>query len=288
MPRRIYWEFPMRQQFNKAKRWVIKIGTSSLTTAEGHFSHRNLEHIVSQVVTLLRSGIEVILVSSGAIALGMDTLKRTRRPVLLPELQACAAIGQGKLMKAYETAFSSRGFHAAQILLTRDGLQDRERYVNARNTILTLLKMSAVPVVNENDTVATEEIRFGDNDILASQVANLAEANLLVFLSDVDGFYLKDKTVIRQISSPEELKTYMTHVHAKRSEKTAGGMKTKLEAAYAAMRSGIVTVLANGREERIIERILKGEEVGSLFLPMPRKGNAWKRWLAYLESTDES
>ena len=157
----------MRQQFNKAKRWVIKIGTSSLTTAEGHFSHRNLEHIVSQVVTLLRSGIEVILVSSGAIALGMDTLKRTRRPVLLPELQACAAIGQGKLMKAYETAFSSRGFHAAQILLTRDGLQDRERYVNARNTILTLLKMSAVPVVNENDTVATEEIRFGDNDILA-------------------------------------------------------------------------------------------------------------------------
>ena len=275
----------MRQQLSKVKRWVIKIGTSSLTTPEGHFSHRNLEHIVSQVTTLLNSGIQVILVSSGAIALGMDTLKRARRPTLLPELQACAAIGQGKLMKAYESAFSNRGFHAAQILLTRDGLQDRERYVNARNTILTLFKMGAVPVVNENDTVATEEIRFGDNDILASQVATLIEAGLLVFLSDTDGLYLKDKTVVRQVLSPEELKECMAHVHVKRNEKTAGGMKTKLEAAEAAMRSGIATVLANGREERVIERILKGEEVGSLFFPQPRKGNAWKRWLAHSASS---
>ena len=122
----------MRQQINKAKRWVIKVGTSTLTTPDGHFSARQLDNIVSQVAMLLKKEVEVILVSSGAIALGMDTLKRTKRPTLLPELQACAAIGQGKLMKAYETAFSNYGFHAAQILLTQDGLQDRKKYLNAR------------------------------------------------------------------------------------------------------------------------------------------------------------
>lgn len=271
----------MRQQLNKAKRWVIKIGTSSLVTTEGHFSYSQLENIVSQVVTLLRRDIQVILVSSGAIALGMDTLKRSRRPRSLPELQACAAIGQGKLMKAYEAAFSSAGFHAAQILLTRDGLQDRERYVNTKNTIEELLRIGAIPVVNENDTVATEEIKFGDNDILAAHVANLVEASLLVFLSDIEGLYLKDQTLIRQIHSEEELKEYVSHVYPKRNEKTVGGMKTKLEAAHMTMRSGIPIVLANGKDGRIVERLLKGEEVGSLFFPAPRKASAWKRWLAH-------
>lgn len=271
----------MRQQFHKAKRWVIKIGTSTLTTAEGHFSSRHLENVVAQVIMLLRRSIQVILVSSGAIALGMDTLKRAKRPKVLSELQACAAIGQGKLMKAYEAAFSDQGFHAAQILLTQDGLQDRQRYVNAKNTIEALLQMGAVPVVNENDTVATEEIRFGDNDILAAQVANLVEASLLVFLSDIGGLYLKDQTLIRQIRSPEELKEYAAHVRPKRNEKTAGGMKSKLKAAHVAMRSGIPIVLANGRDERIVERILKGEEVGSLFFPAAQKTNSWRRWLAH-------
>ena len=275
----------MRPQFSKAKRWVIKIGTSTLTTADGHFSCAHLDSVVSQVVTLLHREIQVVLVSSGAIALGMDTLKRTRRPTSLPQLQACAAMGQGKLMKHYETAFSSRGFHAAQILLTQDGLQDRQRYVNAKNTVQALLAMGAVPVVNENDTVATEEIRFGDNDILAAHVANLVEASLLVFLSDIDGLYLKDQTIIRQIRSQEELKEYTAHVYSKRSEKTAGGMKSKLEAAQMAMRSGIPIVIANGRDERIVERILKGEEVGSLFFPTSQKANARKRWLAHSASS---
>ena len=275
----------MRQQLAKGKRWVIKIGTSTLTTAEGHFSFRQLENIVGQITALLHKGIQVVLVSSGAIALGMDTLKRAKRPTSLPELQGCAAIGQGKLMKAYEAAFSSHGFHAAQILLTRDGLQDRERYVNARNTLQELFQMGAVPIVNENDTVATEEIRFGDNDVLAAHVANLVEANLLVFLSDIDGLYLKDETLIRQIHSPEELKEYASHVYPKRSEKTAGGMKTKLEAAHIAMSSGIPIVLANGRDERIVERILKGEEVGSLFFPAREKASARKRWLAHSASS---
>ncbi len=276
----------MRHQINRGKRWVIKIGTSSLTAADGRFSDRNLENLVSQIAMLMRQKIQVILVSSGAIALGMDTLHQTKRPVLLPDLQACAAIGQGKLMKAYEEAFSRFGYHTAQILLTQDGLQDRVRYVNAKKTICALLKMGAVPVVNENDTVATEEIRFGDNDILAAQDANLAEANLLIFLSDIDGLYLKDKTIIRQIKSEEELKEYAAHIHPKKSEKTAGGMKTKLAAAQVAMRSGIPIVLANGRDERIVERILKGEEVGSLFFPLGKKTSSLKNWLAHSASTN--
>jgi glutamate 5-kinase len=140
--------------------------------------------------------------------------------------------------------------------------------------------MKAVPVVNENDTVATEEIKFGDNDMLAAQVASLTEANLLVFLSDIDGLYLRDKTIIRQIHSPEELKKYTSHIHEKQSEKTVGGMKTKLQAAQVAMRSGIPIVLANGHDEHVVERILKGEEVGSLFFPVSKSANARKRWLA--------
>ncbi|MBI4368422.1 MAG: glutamate 5-kinase [Candidatus Omnitrophica bacterium] len=275
----------MRQQLNKAKRWVMKIGTSTLTTSGGHFAHENLEKIVSQVVFLVQHGVQVVVVSSGAIALGMDTLKRTRRPTTLPELQACAAIGQGKLMKAYESAFSRAGYHAAQILLTQDGLQDRKRYVNAKNTIEALLKMGAIPVVNENDTVATEEIKFGDNDVLAAQVANLVEASLLVFLSDIDGFYLRDKTLIHQIQSPAELKEYASHIHPKQSEKTVGGMKTKLEAAQTAMRSGIPIVLANGQDTHIAERILKGEEVGSLFHPATQKSSARQKWLAHSASS---
>lgn len=271
----------MRQQIKQGKRWVIKIGTSSLTSADGRFSDRHLEHIVAQAVTLLSQNIHVILVSSGAISLGMDTLNRIKRPVLLPDLQACAAIGQGKLMKKYQDAFERLGYHAAQILLTQDGLQDRVRYVNAKNTIQALLKLGVVPVVNENDTVATEEIRFGDNDVLAAQVANLVEADLLIFLSDIDGLYLKDKTIIRQIRSEEELKEYVAHIHPKKSEKTAGGMKTKLSAAQAVMRSGIPIVLANGREEHVVDRILKGEEVGSLFYPSNKKTDSRKRWLAH-------
>ncbi len=266
----------MRQHLHKLKRWVIKIGTSSLTNAEGRFSVEYLNNIVSQVVTLLKQDKEVILVSSGAIALGMDTIERSKRPTSLPELQACAAIGQGKLMKAWEEGFLKYGFHAAQILLTPDVLEDRERYANAKNTVEALFKIKAIPVVNENDTVATEEIRFGDNDVLAAQVALLAQVNLLVFLSDIDGLYLKDKTPIRHIRTEAELKEYTSHIHPKESEKTAGGMTTKLSAAQMVMRANIPAVLADGRDKRIIERILKGEEVGSLFYPLNVKSGSSK------------
>ncbi|OGW82330.1 MAG: glutamate 5-kinase [Omnitrophica bacterium RIFCSPLOWO2_12_FULL_44_17] len=274
----------MKGESPRSKRWVIKLGTSILTDESGDFSVPVLERIVNQLVALLEKGYEVILVSSGAIALGMETMNFEKRPKALPGLQACAAIGQGKLMKAYETAFSTRGYHSAQILLTRDGLENRERYVNAKNTINALLKMGAVPIVNENDTVATEEIKFGDNDTLGAQVANMVEADLLIFLSDIEGFYTKDKMLVRHIYSLEELKEYMSHIYVKKNEKTAGGMKTKLNAAKVAMTSGIPIVLTNGRDEEVFEKIVKGEEVGSLFHPTVSKTSARKKWLAHSAS----
>jgi len=274
----------MKQELKKNKLWIIKVGTSSLTTDSGHFSFKSLERIVKQVAQLLNKGYHVILVSSGAIALGMETMKLERRPSALATLQACAAIGQGKLIRAYESAFSARGFHAAQVLLTREGLSQRKLYVNAQNTLNALLKLGTIPVINENDTVATDEIRFGDNDILAALVANLVDASLLVFLSDIEGFYLKDKTLIRHIHTYQELKEYMGHIQPKRNEKTKGGMQAKLEAAHVAMQSDIPIVLVNGRDDHIIERILKGEEVGSLFHPSGRKTKARKKWIAHSAS----
>ncbi len=271
----------MRQGIKKRKRWVIKLGTSSLTTEEGVFSFDALEKTVEEAAALKSQNYEVILVSSGAIALGMEAIGLARRPKALPELQACAAIGQGRLMGAYEKAFKKHGLHSAQILLTREALQERERYVNVKNTLSELLRLGVVPVVNENDTVATEEIKFGDNDTLSVLIAGLIEADLLVFLSDIEGFYLKDKTLIRQIHDIKEMENYMQHIHAKRSEKTAGGMRAKLEAAKIAMKCGIPIVLANGRDKDVIGKILKGEEVGSLFYSARHRTSARKKWMAH-------
>jgi glutamate 5-kinase len=271
----------MQQALNQGKLWVVKIGTSTLVAEDGFFSVSRLEKIVSQITYLMVRGLKVILVSSGAIALGMETLEIEKRPKKLAELQACAAIGQGKLMKAYETAFSENGFHAAQVLLTRDCFQDRTRYLNAKHTMETLLEMGAVPVVNENDTIATEEIKFGDNDTLSAQVASLVGANQLIFLSDIEGFYSEDKTLIRRIASLAEIKEYRKFIYSKQNEKTAGGMKAKLDAAQISMKAGIPIVLTNGQDDEALKRVLKGEEVGSLFCAGNKKTSARKRWLAY-------
>jgi len=223
----------------------------------------------------------VVIVSSGAIALGMETMKLAKRPKLLAKLQACAAIGQGKLMRAYETAFAKNGYHAAQILLTRDCFQERTRYLNGKNTFEALLEMKTVPIVNENDSVATEEIKFGDNDTLSAQVASLVGANLLVVLSDIDGFCSKDGDIIRRIDSLEALRECRKYVYSKPNEKTAGGMKAKLDAAQIAMKAGIPIVLTNGQDNEALEKIFRGEEVGSVFYASEQKSSARKRWLAY-------
>ncbi len=264
------------------KRIVIKAGTSILASGGGSFSPKNLARLGTEIIALARKKRQIVLVSSGAIALGMEVSGIPERPKKMASLQACAAIGQGKLMHAYEQFFAKRGVHTAQILLTRDGLEDRSRFLKARQTLEELLKMKTLPIVNENDTVATDEIAFGDNDILSVQVAHLIQADLLVILSDVDGFYLKDGSRVRQVVSEQEIdQELVKHLQDRRKVKTVGGMKAKLEAARVAMRLGVPLWLVNGHEEGIISRALHGKDVGTLFLPGPVSKNAREKWIAF-------
>ncbi len=264
------------------KRIVVKAGTSILTSQGGNFSTKSLARLGTEVLVLCRKRKQVVLVSSGAIALGMEASGLSHRPKEMASLQACAAIGQGKLMHAYEQFFAKRGVHTAQILLTRDGLEDRHRFLKARQTLEQLLKMKALPIVNENDTVATDEIAFGDNDILSVQVAHLIQADLLVILSDVDGFYLKDGSRVRQVCSEQEIdQELVTHLQDRQKIKTVGGMKAKLEAARLAMRLGIPLWLVNGHEHGVMTKVLEGKDIGTLFLPGAIHRNARKKWIAF-------
>lgn len=272
----------MNVSLKHVKRIVVKVGTSVLVAGGGKLSKRRIDAVAGEVLNLLNEGREVVMVTSGAIACGMEALGLKARPKELPKLQACAAIGQGKLMKIYEDYFSRRHFHTAQILLTRDGLQDRERYLNARNTLNALLRMRILPIVNENDTVATEEIRFGDNDILSALVSSLIAADLLVILSDVDGFYLKDKTRLGTIHSLSQIESELKeHLYTVQREKTRGGMEAKLEAACFAMQAGVPMVIASGLGTGVLAKILGRESVGTWFYANERKRTQRKNWLAF-------
>lgn len=266
------------------RRWVVKIG-SALLTADGQGLQRStLSPWVEQMAAFVKSGGELVLVSSGAVAEGMNRMGWRVRPHTLPRLQAAAAIGQMGLVRAYEACFKKRDMHTAQILLTRDDLADRERYLNSRSTLMTLLELGVVPVVNENDTVATDELRFGDNDTLAALVTNLVEADLLVLLTDQDGLFDSDPRF-----NPDARLISETRVNNPQLDQVAGGsasglglggMVTKVRAARLAARSGSATVIAPGRGERTLERIARGERVGTLLVPVQEPEAARKRWLA--------
>ena len=272
----------MRQNLKYGKRIVIKAGTSILTSKDGRISGENLERLGAEILNLTQGGKQIVLVSSGAIAFGMESVGLQVRPRQMSRLQACAAIGQGKLMHAYEKFFSKRGLHTAQLLLTRDALEDRNRFLAARRTFEELFCFGAVPIVNENDTVATEEIAFGDNDVLSVQVAHLIQADLLILLSDVDGFYLRDGSRIRNVQSEEEIDQELTrHLKDTKTERTVGGMKAKLEAARIAMRLGVPLAIVNGHEEGILAKFLEGEDVGTLFAATRTRRNARKKWIAF-------
>ena len=253
-----------REKIKKAKLIVVKVGASVLTAKGLKLDEKWIKNFSGQVAALLKKGYQVIIVSSGAIAAGMGLLGMKHRPKSLPEQQASAALGQGYLMKTYEEFFRKKGFHAAQILLTWEDIREKRRYLNAENTLHTLLSKKAVPIINENDTVSVDEIKFGDNDKLSALVASLVSADLLVMLTDVDGLYIDDKktiaSVVGDITSGIERLACGTDKECSR-----GGMKTKLEAAKIATKSGIDCVIANGREKDILLRILKGEKVGTLF-----------------------
>lgn len=273
-----------RQDIPKTRRWVIKIGSALLTRDGQGLDHDILCPWVDQMAALRQAGTDVVLVSSGAVAEGMSRMGWRRRPKALHELQAAAAIGQMGLIRAYEDCFKTRGLHTAQVLLTRDDLIDRKRYLNARSTLRTLLQLGVVPVINENDTVATEELRFGDNDTLAALVANLIEAQLMVLLTDQDGLFDRDPRAHLDASLIRE-----TRVDDPTLDQVAGGsvtglgrggMITKIRAARLAARSGTPTIIAPGRGTDVLSRIYLGEDVGTLLQPVEEPQAARKQWLA--------
>ena len=264
------------------QRVVIKVGSSVLTDARGRLLPERLGQLVEQVVACVRAHRQPIIVSSGAIACGMARLGVTRRPKALAQLQACAAIGQGELMHLYTETFGNHGVLTAQVLLTQDDLASRTRFRNAKQTLLTLLHRRVVPVINENDTVAVEEITFGDNDRLAALVAAAVDAQLLVILSDVDGV-LRDGKPLERID-PSTRATAFGRALAQDSglrgakrQTTKGGMASKLEAARIAGHSGIPLVIANGTRPNILTDLLAGQSVGTLFVP-PRTRRTSRTW----------
>ncbi|NLY38308.1 MAG: glutamate 5-kinase [Firmicutes bacterium] len=267
------------------RRIVVKVGTRLVAHANGKLNLNFIEKLVRELSDLRNRGLEVILVSSGAIGAGIGRLNMPRRPESIPEKQAAAAVGQGLLIQIYEKFFAEYGLIVAQILLTRSDLISRRRYLNASNTILTLLRWGVVPIINENDTVAVHEIKFGDNDQLSALVAGLCDADLVIVLTNIDGLYTanprKDKTAqlipaVKEITA--EVKSWG---EASDDDLSTGGMVTKLQAAEIATSSGIGLYIANGNIPAVLHRILNGEQVGTYFYPQKKFLNRRKRWIAY-------
>lgn len=266
------------------KRVVIKIGSGVISTDSGLEDDR-VAAISDDICRLLESGLEVIVVSSGAVSAGKGQLGITGRPQTIPQKQAAAAIGQTQIILKYKETFQTTNHNVAQVLLTRDDLSNRRRYLNARNTVMTLLEYGVTPIVNENDTVVVEEIRFGDNDNLSALVTSLVDADLLIILSDVDGLYDQDpaENPQAQLQSMVERITPAIDAMAGKSRGTlgVGGMNSKLKAVKRAALSGVGTLIANGRTPNILSQLFAGEEVGTYFLPAQSKLTAKKHWIAF-------
>lgn len=272
-----------RHKLKQARRWVVKIGSALLTANGQGLDQVAMRSWVEQMVALTRQGIELVLVSSGAVAEGMVRMGITSRPDSLHDLQACAAIGQMGLVQAYESHFREFGCKTAQILLTHEDLADRQRYLNARSTLTTLIDWRVIPVINENDTVATDEIRFGDNDTLAALVANLVEAEALIILTDQEGMFDRDPRHDASATLLPEVRAMDESLFAMAGGGGAlgrGGMITKVRAARFAARSGCATVIASGRSEQVLQKLAQGESLGTLLLPDDDRFTARKQWLA--------
>lgn len=273
-----------REQLKTAQRWVIKIGSALLTNNGQGLDKQAIGQWVDQIAWLRQHNKEVILVSSGAVAEGMSRLGWRTRPHAIHDLQAAAAVGQMGLVEAYESQFRRHGIHTAQILLTHQDLTDRMRYLNARSTLNTLLKLSVIPIVNENDTVVTDEIRFGDNDTLGALVTNLVTADLLVILTDQAGLYDQDPRINAAAKLITEVKAddpqLLTMASGSTTAISRGGMITKVKAARLAARSGAYTLIAGGREPQVLQRIAQAEELGTVFISDSEPLIARKQWLA--------
>ena len=272
-----------RERLSGVKRVVVKVGSSTLSQGF-RLNDCALDRLVADLAHVKKAGKEVILVTSGAIAAGVGTLGLSSRPQTIPGLQAAAAVGQSRLMHAYEHRFQEYGEMAAMMLLTQEDFTNRKRYIHISNTLNTLLQLGTVPIINENDTVAVEEIKVGDNDTLSAQVTNLADADLLVVLSDQAGFFTGDprKHSHSRLIDVVPVITEDIRKAAGRAgtQGGTGGMVTKLQAAEIVTGSGEMMVLADGQEPDVVNRILSGENIGTLFLPQTPKSSR-KRWIAY-------
>jgi glutamate 5-kinase len=266
-----------------ARTWVVKVGTSVLTGPDGTLDPARIGHLAEQISAVTATGRKVALVSSGAVGAGMGQLGLTRRPDNLRQLQAAAAVGQAYLIRAYDEGLRRHGRHAAQLLLTHEDFDSRPRYLNMRNTLTALFEWDAVPVINENDTISVDEIKFGDNDLLAAMVTNLLRAPLLVILSVVDGLYRTDPgsggfgEPIRLVPNLDD--EVLGLAGTSRSALGTGGMRSKLEAARSVTRAGGSVIIASGKAPEPLTRILAGEPVGTLFLARGSTQGARKRWI---------
>ncbi|CAI8415221.1 MAG: Glutamate 5-kinase [Gammaproteobacteria bacterium] len=278
-----------RTKLKSSKRWVVKIGSALLTNDGQGLDISRMQTWVKEMSTLIDDGVDLCLVSSGAIAVGLRTLQIDRRPQELPKLQAVAAVGQMGLVQAWQSCFAACGRETAQVLLTHEELADRKRYLNARDTLKTLSQFRVIPVVNENDTIATDEIRFGDNDSLGALATNLLEADVLVILTDQDGFFDKDPRVHPEAALIPEARALDDGLLGMAGKEGGmlgrGGMYTKIMAAQQAARSGAMTVIANGRVDGVLEQLRAGDLVGSLLYPDLKPQAARKRWLASHKQT---
>jgi glutamate 5-kinase len=272
-----------REPLKSAARIVVKLGTGVLTDSQKQIDPTQLEQLVAQVATLRKSGKEIVLVTSGAVGAGMGALGYERRPGELAELQACAAIGQTRLMAIYAELFAKHDLHVAQVLLTHEDLEHHERHLNARNTLVTLLGHGVVPIINENDAVSFTEIKFGDNDKLSALVASLLPADLLVILTTVDGVIENfSKSNPKTISVIEQIDATIEKLAGGTTSETAvGGMASKVQAAKIVVRSGIPLVIASGKKKNVLAKILAGEDEGTLFVAQPNKLHGRKRWIAF-------
>jgi glutamate 5-kinase len=274
-----------RKILGRSRRIVVKVGSSILASLEKGLLYDVFSHLTKEISDLKRQGFEFVLVSSGAIAAGMEKLGYKTRPQAITQKQATAAVGQTRLMKIYEDYFSRYQQMVAQILLTHDDLSHRRRFLNARNTLLTLLELGIIPIINENDTVVVDEIKFGDNDNLSALITNLIGADLLIILTDIDGLCDSDPRVnphARCIPLVEEIDVDLDGIVGEtKSEISVGGMISKIQAARKASRFGIPTVVARGNKEGVLRQILKGKEIGTLILPKKDALSSRKHWIAF-------
>jgi glutamate 5-kinase len=272
-----------RELLKNISRIVVKLGTGVLTDDRKQIDPAQTEQLVEQVTAQRKSGREIVLVTSGAVGAGMGVLGYDKRPAQLSELQACAAVGQSRLMTHYAQLFARHDLYVAQVLLTHDDLRDHERHLNARNTLVTLLQRGVTPIINENDAVSFTELKFGDNDRLSALVASLLPADLLIILTTVDGVIENfGKANPRTIPLIEHIDEKVEAMAGGTNSTTAiGGMASKIEAARIVIRAGIPLVIASGRKKEGLARILAGEDEGTMFVPQPNKLKGRKRWIAF-------